>query len=168
MDNKFIREWLPPIIVAVLLAIMINKFLIFKVDVPTGSMEPTINIGDKFLVTRVYNFENLKRGDIIVFKNNEKNQVMVKRLIGVPGDEIDIQGEKLYINGDEIKEDYVKYPDKYFGKFKVPEGKYFFLGDNRANSGDSREWKEPYIDENDIKGKVQIRVYPIKNFGSIK
>ncbi len=168
MDNKFMREWIFPIIVAVVLAIMINKFLIFKVDVPTESMEPTINVGDKFLVTRIYNFENIKRGDIIVFKNNEKNKLMVKRLIGVPGDEIDIQGEKLYINGKDIKEDYVKYPDEYFGKFKVPEDKYFFLGDNRANSGDSREWKEPYIDKSDIKGKVQIRVYPFKDFGSIK
>lgn len=168
MSTRFIREWLFPIVVAVLLAIMINKFLIFKVDVPTSSMKPTINIGDKFLVTRIYNFENLKRGDIIVFQNNEKNELMVKRLIGVPGDEIDIQGEKLYINGKELIEDYVKYPEKYFGKFKVPEDKYFFLGDNRENSCDSREWKEPYINKNDIKGKVQIRVYPFKNFGSIK
>lgn len=168
MDKKFIREWLPPIIVAVLLAIMINKFLIFKVDVPSGSMEPTINIGDKFLVTRIYNFENIKRGDIIVFQNNEKNKLMVKRLIGVPGDEIDIQGEKLYINGKGIEEDYVKYSDDYFGKFKVPEDKYFFLGDNRSNSGDSRDWKEPYIDKKDIKGKIQIRIYPFKDFGNIK
>lgn len=167
MGTKFIKEWAIPMIIAIILAIMIDKFLIIKVDVNTSSMKPTINIGEKFLVTRVYNYENLKRGDIVVFKSNEKDELLLKRLIGLPRDEIDIRGEKLYINGKEFKEDYVKYKDKYVGKFKVPENKYFFLGDNREGSYDSREWKDPYIDESNIKGKVQLRLYPLRSFGSV-
>lgn len=167
MGTKFIKEWALPMIIAVILAIMIDKFLILKVDVNTSSMKPTINIGEKFLVTRIYDYENLKRGDIIVFKSNEKDELLLKRLIGLPGDEIDIRKEKLYINGKEIEENYVKYTDNYVGKFKVPENKYFFLGDNRKASYDSREWKNPYIDESSIKGKVQLRLYPLKSFGSL-
>ena len=136
MGKKFIMDIVCPIILAVILALLINKFLIFKVEVPTSSMEPTIKVGEKFLVTKVYNFNNLKRGDIIVFKNKEKNEIMIKRLIGLPGDEIDVRGNELYINGEFIQEDYVKNPDGFFGEFKVPEGKYFFLGDNRKNSAD--------------------------------
>ena len=167
MGNKFIKEWAIPMVIAIILAVMIDKFLILKIDVSTSSMKPTINIGEKFLVTRIYDYENLKRGDILVFKSNEKDELLLKRLIGLPGDEIDIKGEKLYINGKELKEDYVKYKDEYVGKFKVPENKYFFLGDNREGSYDSREWKDPYIDESNIKGKVQIRLYPLKSFGSV-
>ena len=102
MGTKFIKEWAIPMIIAIILAIMIDKFLIIKVDVNTSSMKPTINIGEKFLVTRVYNYENLKRGEIVVFKSNEKDELLLKRLIGLPGDEIDIRGEKLYINGKEF------------------------------------------------------------------
>lgn len=167
MGTKFMKEWVIPMIIAIFLAIMIDRFLILKVDVNTSSMKPTINIGEKFLVTRIYNYENLKRGDIVVFKSNEKDELLLKRLIGLPGDEIDIREEKLYINGEEIEEEYVKYTDKYIGKFKVPENRYFFLGDNRESSYDSREWKNPYIDEEDVKGKVQLRLYPLKSFGSL-
>lgn len=168
MGKKFITDIVCPIILAVILALLINKFLIFKVEVPTSSMEPTIKVGEKFLVTKVYNFNNLKRGDIIVFKNKEKNEIMIKRLIGLPGDEIDVRGNELYINGEFIQEDYVKNPDGFFGEFKVPGGKYFFLGDNRKNSADSRYWEDPYIPKEDIKGEAQLRIYPIREFGSIK
>lgn len=168
MSSSLIKDWVISICIAIVLAILINKFLIFKVEVPTGSMKPTINEGDMFLATKIYNLENLKRGDILVFYNKEENQNMIKRLVGLPKDEINIQGKKLYVNGKLIDEDYVKYPDDYFGTFKVPENKYFFLGDNRANSLDSRGWKNPYIDKKDIKGKAQLRIYPFNNFGSIK
>lgn len=168
MRNNLIKDWVISIIIAIILAILINKFLIFKVEVPTGSMKPTINEGDMFLATRIYNLDNLKRGDILVFYNKEENENMIKRLIGLPKDEISIQGKKLYVNGKLINEEYLKYNDDYFGEFKVPENKYFFLGDNRETSLDARYWKNPYIDAKDIKGKAQLRIYPFNNFGSIK
>ena len=89
------------------------------------------------------------------------------RLIGLPGDKIEIKDGIVFVNGDQLEEDYVKNIYDYDGKFEVPEGKYFFLGDNRPHSNDSRFWKNPYIENRDIKGKVQFRFYPLKDFGWI-
>lgn len=167
MGRKIFKEWILPVILAISLALLINEFLLFKVEVPTGSMEPTIQVNDQFLVSKILNFENLKRGDILVFYNEELKSTMIKRLIGLPGDKVEIKGDDIYINGEYLKEEYVKYGDSNSLTYEVPEGKYFFLGDNRANSADSREWENPYIDEKDIKGKAQIRIYPLNRFGSI-
>lgn len=167
MGVRFIKNWVIPIASAIVIAVLVNKFLIFRVEVPTGSMEPTINVGDKFLATKVYNFDNIKRGDILVFYNEECEKTMIKRVVGLPGDKININGDSLYVNGEKLEEDYVKYPQETFESYEVPEGKYFFLGDNRANSADSRYWVNPYIDEKFIEGKTQIRIAPIKNFGSL-
>ncbi|AGX41725.1 signal peptidase I [Clostridium saccharobutylicum] len=163
--NKFLKEWVLPIVSAIILALLINKFLFFNVYVPTGSMIPTININDKGLVSIVHDAQNLKRGDIIVFYSNEFNENLVKRLIGLPGDKIEIKNGAVFVNGEELKEDYVKNKDKYNGTFEVPKGKYFFLGDNRPDSADSRYWKDPYVDASDIKGKFQFVFYPFKDFG---
>ena len=110
----------------------------------------------------------MKRGDIIVFYSQEFSETFVKRLIGLPGDKIEIKNGIVFVNGEQLEEDYVKNKDKYNGTFKVPEGKYFFLGDNRPNSKDSRLWKNPYVDSSDIKGKLQFRFYPFKDFGIVK
>ncbi|BCZ46624.1 hypothetical protein psyc5s11_26910 [Clostridium gelidum] len=116
-------------------------------------------------MSRIYNMENTKRGSIIVFYSQELDKLLVKRLIGIPGDKIEIKDGIVFVNGDRLEEDYVKNIDDYNGIFEVPEGKYFFLGDNRPNSNDSRFWKNPYILSNDIEGKVQFRFYPLKDFG---
>lgn len=168
-NNKclnFVKDWVIPVVIAIIIALLIKKFLIFKVYIPSGSMIPTINVGDQLLVTRVYNCSNLKRGDIVVFESRECNDTFIKRIIGLPGDTIDICDGKVIVNGEEIEEDYVKNNELlYKNSFKVPEGKYFFLGDNRPDSYDSRKWNNPYIDQKDIKGKAQVRVYPFSKFG---
>lgn len=166
--SNFFIEWIVPIVIAVTLALLINKFLIFKVKIPSESMVPTLNVGDRLFVTRVYNPENLKRGDIVVFYSEEKNEDMIKRLIGLPGDKIVINDGIVTVNGETLKEDYIGTADNYSGEFNVPEGKYFFLGDNRYWSLDSRYWNDPYIDGSEIKGKAQIKVYPWKDFGKIE
>ncbi|MDR3598260.1 signal peptidase I [Clostridium sp.] len=169
-DNKgnFVKEWIFPIIAAIAISILINKFLFFNVYVPTPSMVPTLNVKDKFVVTKVYNKENLKEGDIIVFHSNEFNERLVKRLIGLPGDKIEIKDGIVFRNGEKINEDYVKNKDTFNGTYEVPQGEYFFLGDNRPVSADSRRWKNPYVNASDIEGKVQFRYYPLKDFGSVK
>lgn len=166
----FIKEWIIPIISAIAIAFLINKFLFFNVVVPTGSMIPTINKNDKGLVSVIYNMNNIKRGDIIVFYSREFNELLIKRLIGLPGDNIDIKNGIVFVNGNKLEEDYVKNKDQFTGPetYKVPEGKYFFLGDNRPNSADSRFWKDPYVSSSDIKGKLQFRFYPFNNFGIVK
>ena len=166
--GNFFSEWVIPIAIALVIALLIKQFLIFKVYIPSGSMIPTLNEGDQLFVTRVYNLDNLKRGDILVFDSDELNDVLIKRLIGLPGDKINIVKGTVYVNGEKLEEDYVKNSDDISGEFEVPEGKYFFLGDNRAISYDARRWKNPYIDGSDIKAKAQIRVYPFSDFGFVR
>lgn len=167
--KKFFFEWIVPIVSALIIAMIINKFLLFKVYIPSESMVPTLKIGDQLFVTKIYDTDKIKRGDIIVFYSDELNDLLIKRVIGLPGEIVDIKdGGKVYINGDLLDEPYVKNTDPKGGTFKVPEGKYLFLGDNRSNSKDSRWWKNPYIDKSDIKGKAQIRVYPFDRIGTLK
>ena len=166
--SNFFSDWIVPIVIAVILAILINRFLIFKVKIPSESMVPTLNVGDRLFVTRVYNPENLKRGDIVVVYSEEKNEDMIKRLIGLPGDKIVIKDGTVIVNNETLKENYIGTADNYNGEFIVPEGKYFFLGDNRYWSLDSRYWEDPYIDASEIKGKAQVKVYPWKDFGKIE
>jgi signal peptidase I len=165
--NNIFRDWIMPVVAAVVLASLINKFLFFNVYVPSGSMIPTINKWDRLLITKVYNYENIKRGDIIVFYSDEFNEMLIKRIIGLPGDHIEINNGLVNVNGKELVENYVKNNDEYSGIFDVPKDKFFFLGDNRSNSDDSRRWLNPYIDKSDIKGKAVLRFYPFKNFGSL-
>lgn len=166
--NNFFKEWIVPILFALAIVFLIRQFVFFNVYVPTGSMIPTINKDNKVLVTRVHNYNNLKRGDIIVFYSDELGETLVKRLIGIPGDKIEIKDGTVFINGEKSEEDYVKNKDKYNGSFEVPQGKYFFLGDNRPVSNDARYWKEHYIDSSKIEGKAQFIFYPFNDFGKLK
>ena len=165
---NFFKDWIIPIIIAVVLAILINRFLIFRVYIPSSSMAPTLNVNDRLLVTKVYKPENLKRGDIVVFNSKELDEIVIKRLIGLPGDEIRFDGTSVYVNGKKLDEPYVKNPMEFYGTFKVPEGKYFFLGDNRANSNDARFWKNPYINGDQILGKAQVKIYPFNVIGLLQ
>jgi signal peptidase I len=167
-NKNFFKDWVIPIIAAIGVALLVHKFLFFNVEVMSGSLIPTLNVKDRLAVTRVYNTENLKEGDIIVFHSDEYKERLVKRLIGLPGDKIDIKDGVVFRNGEKLNEDYVKNKDNYNGSFQVPEGKYFFLGDNRPDSADSRRWNNPYIDASYIEGKVQFKFYPLEDFGSIK
>lgn len=165
---KFIKEWVVPILSALVIAFLLKHFVFFNVYVPTGSMIPTINKDDKVIVTRIFSLNSLKRGDIIVFDSDELGETLVKRLIGLPGDKVDIKNGEVFINGSKIEEDYVKNKDKYNGSFEVPQGKYFFLGDNRPISNDARFWGNHYIDGSKIEGKAQFVFYPFNDFGKLK
>ncbi|MGL4849360.1 MAG: signal peptidase I [Clostridium sp.] len=168
MVKKFLKEWGIPLVIAYAVAILINKFLIFTVYIPSESMLPAINAGDRLIAQRVYDYGKIKRGDILVFDFKEEDSLYIKRVIGLPGDTILIDGKNLYVNGEKITEDYVKFPEETFAEYVVPEKSYFFLGDNRANSKDARYWKNPYIKEEDIKGKAIFRYYPFDNIGKLK
>ena len=163
----FFREWIIPIIAAIGIAFLINKFLVYNVYIPSESMVPTLNIGDKLIVTRVYDTDKIKRGDIIVFFSEELNEVLIKRAIGLPGDHIKIHDGIINVNGEDIKEDYVKNNESYDGDFNVPDNKFFFLGDNRSSSYDARKWINPFIDASNIQGRARIKFYPFKYFGSL-
>lgn len=166
--NGFFYEWGIPVIVAVVLAVLINKFIVFKVYIPSESMVPTLNVDDRLFVTRVYNEEKFERGDILVFESEELGEKLIKRLIGLPGDKILIENGQVSVNGEKLIEPYIGNEDRFNGEYEVPEGKYFFLGDNRLWSKDSRYWNDPYIDGEDIIGKAQIKVYPFSEIGRIE
>lgn len=173
LSNKkkynFFIEWIIPVIAAFFIAMLVNKFIIFNVYIPSTSMVPTINVGDRLMINRAYNKDNIKRGDILVFYSDELQETLIKRVIGLPGDKVIIKNGIVNVNGQDLEEDYVKNNDDSDEEliYDVPEGKYFFLGDNRPVSKDSRRWINPYIAEDDIKGKLILRFYPIKDFGSI-
>ena len=167
--KKFTKEWVVPVIMAIIIAMLINRYILFKIYIPSESMVPTLGIGDQLFVTRVYNKDRIKRGDMLVFYSHELEDLLIKRVIGLPGEEIELKGDgAVFVNGEKLEEPYVVNKSNKSGKFLVPEGKFFFLGDNRANSRDSRVWEEPYISKNDVRGKAQVIVFPFKRFGFIK
>jgi len=170
LDKKaIIKEWLLNFIVIGGLAFLILKFVGHGVYIPSESMVPTLEVNDRLIVSRVYKPEKLEQGDIITFHCDEYgDKLLIKRLIGLPGDTIEIKDGIVFRNGDQLEEEYVKNnEDDYNGYFEIPKEKYFFLGDNRAGSDDARYWDNPYVDAKDIKGKVQMRIYPFTEVGRV-
>lgn len=148
-------------LIAVGITLLVRKFFLYVTEVYSNSMLPTLQPKNLLLTVRVYHPENLKRGEIIVFYSHEKKLIMIKRLIGLPGDLIQIEENgDLLINGNEQEEPYVRYNGGKVGSFSVLKGEYFFLGDNRAESNDSRHWKNPTIPAKDIQGKVMLSLHP--------
>lgn len=168
-SSNFFKEWVLPILAALVIAVVINKTLFFKSKIPTTSMHPTIKKGDHIFVTRVYNTEKLKRGDIVLFNSKELDMLLVKRLIGMPGDKIEIkEGGVLYINGVKTDEPYVVRKDNKTASFTVSDNSFLFLGDNRIDSFDSRYWKMPYISKKDIVGKAWMVIFPFDRINILK
>lgn len=166
-----IIEWIKAIAFALVLALAIRGYVFEPMIVPTGSMIHTIEIGDRILVNKfIYRFEPLKRGDIVVFKYpDDPRQTFVKRLIGVGGDVIEIKDGILYRNNVPVQEPYLKEPMVgSFGPYRVPEGYFFMMGDNRNNSKDSRFWENKFVSRDQIVGKAVYRIWPISRIGPLK
>ncbi|EYE89371.1 signal peptidase [Fervidicella metallireducens AeB] len=167
--KKFFYDWIIPILIALVLYFVITNYLFFKIYVPTESMKPAIMPGDRIIATRIHDFSKLKRGDIIVFKSDELNLKLVKRLIGLPKDKIVINNKgELFVNGEKLNEPYVIYNEGKEASFEVPENHYLFLGDNRASSNDARYWENPYIPKDKIMGKASFIIYPFNRVGKLK
>jgi signal peptidase I len=173
------REYAEAIVVALVLALLIRTFVVQAFKIPSGSMEPTLEIGDHILVNKfIYGikipFTHLsfgawtqpKRGEVIVFIYPlEPEKDFIKRVIGVPGDTVRIVNKKLFINGAEAQDPHAVYKEDTllpgdaqkrdnFGPITVPPGKIFVLGDNRDRSLDSRFWG--FVPLADVKGKAFI------------
>jgi len=160
-----IMEWIIVVEVAVILAVVINLFFIVNAVIPTASMEPTIMTHSRIFGNRLaYLNSSPERGDIVIFKfpDNEK-ELFIKRVIGLPGDTVEMRDGLIYINGSDtaLDEPYVKErPYGDYGPVTVPEGAYFMMGDNRNNSADSRYWNQPFVYEDKILGQAAIEYYP--------
>lgn len=147
------------ILILVMLILFRGIFVIARV--PTGSMIPTIREHSAVIAWRLsYLLADPmpKHGDIIVFDHEEFDEHLVKRVIGLPGDEIIITEGQVFINGEELTELYLAELDagRYSGQFIVPEGKLFVLGDNRNHSNDSRYWNNPYVDIHKVYAKALL------------
>lgn len=160
------KDWILPLALEILVIFLFIKFVAFAVYVPSGSMLPTIQVPSVLIATRVHSPEkSVERGDIVAFNSQELEKVLIKRCIGLPGDEIELEEGKLYINGEYVEEPYVVNTSQDNGLWTVPEGCYFFLGDNRSGSFDAREWDDPYIEGEEIIGEAHFTLYPFSNFG---
>jgi signal peptidase I len=148
----------------------VRPFVVEAFWIPSASMVPTLKYGDRVLVNKfIYRFTEPQRGDIIVFKSVEGDgQDLIKRVVGVPGDEIAVRGGKLFVNGEPQKEPYVnkKYPDKsFYAPTTVPKDHVFAMGDNRANSQDSRVFGP--VPEKNIEGEAFLRFWPPDRIGGL-
>jgi signal peptidase I len=158
--------------------ILLFSFVTGAFTIISSSMEDTLKVGETVMAARLHT--GLKRGDIILFsrygwkeaydESAGRYDAILKRVIGLPGDEIEFNDGKLFINGVEQYEDYLKRADWLWRGYAetplvVPDGKYFVMGDNRNNSNDSRGTDIGFVDRREVIGRVMFRLYPFKVFG---
>lgn len=168
------RENVQILSIALLISLLIRVFVAEPRYIPSDSMLPTLVVGDRLVVEKVsYSFNPPKTGDIIVFqppqilqtRGYSKDQAFIKRIIGLPGETIDIKNGRVYLNDRPLPEDYIAdLPDyPWGGPVQVPAGKYFVMGDNRNNSNDSHIWG--FLPEQNIIGHAVFRFWPLDRIG---
>ena len=181
------------ILLLLALALIIRGTLIEAFKIPSGSMIPTLRIGDHILVSKLsyglrapfvdkilFQYASPERGDIVVFtrvdepytEENESKDNIIKRVIGIPGDEIEVERNKLFVNKVLQDESYARWenggdPIGNFGPVTVPEGHVLVLGDNRDHSRDSRFWANPFLPQERLKGRALIVYWSWDNLGRI-
>ena len=187
-DNQALKasllEWGRDIIIALVIALVISM-LIKPTIVKESSMEPNFNSNDYIFLSKIaYKFgHEPEKGDVVVFRTNSdhlldgngKHKLLIKRVIGVPGDQIKIAGGEVYINGEADDQSYTKDGETWVDvpgddevlELTVPEGKLFCMGDNREVSVDSRSEEVGCVPEDTIVGKAVFRLFPLSQIGTI-
>ncbi|MEL6938517.1 MAG: signal peptidase I [Cyanobacteria bacterium J06598_1] len=161
---------------SMVMALGIRQFVAEARVVPTGSMQPTIEINDRLFVEKLsYLFQDPQRGDIIVFQapqealdaaNSKTKDAYLKRIVGMPGETVEVRDGKVYVNDKALRENYIKAPPLYtWGPNVVPEGHYLVLGDNRNGSSDGHVWG--FLSEDTIIGKASVRFWPPNRMGNL-
>ncbi len=192
MKKSVIREYTETLIIAVILALFVRTWVFQAFKIPTGSMEHNLLIGDHLIVNKMVfaptltGFERailpdraIKRGDVVVFKfPQDPERDFVKRVIGLPGDRLELHRKQVYINGQAIPQPYVEFleppssdgPPKVddlreeYGPVTVPTDQYFMMGDNRDNSQDSRYWG--FMPLSYVKGEALFIYFSFEENGS--
>lgn len=177
-----VREFISTVlyvVVALAIFLLVRHFLFAPVSVEGDSMVPTLHDNDRLILNKV---ADIDRFDIVVFDApDEPGKQYIKRVIGVPGDMVEMRDDRLYVNGEEVPEEYLN--SEYFtidetdqftedfnlailtGQDVVPEGHYFLMGDNRINSKDSRYFG--FVKDSHITGTTDLRIWPLKDFGDV-
>lgn len=167
LKSLFYSSWdiLKTVIVSTAIVIIITQVFIVNAIVPTSSMVPTLPVGGYMLCLRTdYWFNSPKRGDIVVFRrDNGEKTIFTKRIVGEPGDTVEIKSGITYINGQKYDEPWLAETpdDEDYGPYEIPEGDYFCMGDNRNNSYDCRFWEETYVPEENIMARGRV-VFDVK------
>ncbi|HET7524113.1 MAG TPA: signal peptidase I [Acidimicrobiales bacterium] len=172
-SRRVVIEWVAVLAVAVIAAVLIRAFVLEPFFIPSGSMEPTLQVGDRVLVNKLsYDLHSIHRGDVVVFKKPPNDftpgiKDLIKRVIGLPGETISGQDGGVYINGHRLKEPWLPkgLTTAPFPAVHIPRGDYFVMGDNRGDSADSRVIGP--IRGSLIVGRAFIRVWPVSRIGGI-
>lgn len=165
-------EGLKTIGLSAILAFGIRTFVAEARYIPSGSMLPTLQINDRLIVDKLsYKFQDPQRGDIVVFSPTEVlskqyKDAFIKRIIGLPGDRVEVKNGRVYVNNQPLQEEYIAEPPQYnWGPEIVPQGQYLVLGDNRNNSYDSHFWG--FVPRGNIIGRAIVRFWPPDRVGEI-
>jgi signal peptidase I len=172
--NRTVRnlvEWVAIVVGALAVALIVKTFLIQAFLIPSLSMYPPLDVGDRVLVNKLsYQVHDVHRGDIVVFerpKGQPKSDIkdLIKRVVGLPGDTIEAKDGVVYIDGKALEEGYLVdgVTTETLPRQEVPAGHVFVMGDNRGDSADSRVFGA--IDEDTIVGRAFVRVWPLSNLG---
>jgi signal peptidase I len=180
--SRTVVEYAVLAVVAITVALLIQAFLVKPYRIPSESMENTLLIGDRVLVDRIsWRFSKPERGDITVFHPPFNGPVLIKRIIGMPGDVLSLSGGSVYVNGIRLNEPYVRRvngqaePTEPFSNglpwaltkpYTVPPDSYFMMGDNRTDSGDSREFGPVRRDQ--LVGNAFARYWPLARIGGVE
>ncbi len=170
-ENPWV-ETLKTFALSAVLALGIRTFVAEARYIPSGSMLPTLQINDRLIIDKVsYHFSQVKRGDIVVFNPTEVlrqkfKDAFIKRVIGLPGDTVEVRRGTVFVNGEALSENYIAAePDYVYGPEIVPEDQYLVLGDNRNNSYDSHYWG--FVPRDLIVGKAVVRFWPPQRLGQL-
>ena len=163
--GKELWEYIKMIIFVLIFVLVVNNFLIINAKIPSPSMENTIMTGDRIFGNRLaYVLGDPQRFDIVIFRYpDDESQLFIKRIIGLPGETVEIIDGKVYIDGSETPLDDSFTPETPTGNYwpyTVPENCYFMLGDNRNNSKDSRFWQNTFVERDAILGKAVLKYFP--------
>ena len=187
MKKSVAREYFESLTIAVILALFVRTWVFQAFKIPSGSMEPNLLVGDHLIVNKmefaptrtsleraVLPRRDMRRGDIVVFKSPElPERDLIKRVIGLPGERLELRRKRIHINGTPLDEPYVRFVDppspegaartddlrEEYGPVTVPDGQYFMMGDNRDNSQDSRYWG--FLPASYVKGRALFIYFSI-------
>lgn len=166
-----LKSWFRDILLAFAIAIFIVIFVIQPVKVEGTSMQPRLVDQERIFVNRfIYRFQDIRRGDVVVFwYPRDRSKSFIKRVLGIPGDKVEIRSGTLYVNGQKVNEPYLNpafQDSKSFQPVLVPLGEYFVLGDHRNSSNDSRSWG--FVAHDLIYGKAVFSYWPFSHVGLVE